>query len=236
MQQRTGFRPGIGAVCPATRRCLRLLLRLRPALLDGYDLRRVATWRSASRCCASILATPNDTIRYSDHFIGEGRALVQMRARRDWKEFSPSSATAPYEERPQPDWLKIKITHTLECVIGGYTDPEGSRQYFGSTRAGLYRQGRTAHSRRPGRQRLHSQNTGFDVESLAQLDTDETPFHGAVSTLRRAHWIKPKLVAQIEFSEWTHITNEGGKKLRAPVFLGLREDKDPKDCTFDQSR
>jgi bifunctional non-homologous end joining protein LigD len=139
-----------------------------------------------------------------------------------------------YEERRSREWLKIKITQTLDCVVGGYTDPDGSRQYFGSLVLGLYDQKRRLiHVGQAG--------TGFDYKTLAavsqslrKIESKRNPFYGEVDALRRAHWVEPELVAEVKFSEWTHETPEGGQKLRAPVFLGLREDKDPKECTFQQ--
>jgi bifunctional non-homologous end joining protein LigD len=116
-------------------------------------------------------------------------------------------------------------------VIGGYTDPEGSRQYFGSIVLGLYdKKGRLIHVGQAG--------TGFNQavlkdiwQLLKDLETDRSPFYGPVDAAH-VHWVKPERVAEIKFTEWTHETAEGGMKLRAPVFLGLREDKDPKECTF----
>src|SRR5438034_380010 len=136
-----------------------------------------------------------------------------------------------YEERRSREWLKIKITQTLDCVIGGYTDPEGSRQYFGSIVLGLYdKKGNLIHVGQAG--------TGFSQSTLKQIfsllkdrETNRNPFHGNVDA-RKVHWIKPELVAEIKFTEWTHETADGGLKLRAHVFMGLRGAKGPKECTF----
>jgi bifunctional non-homologous end joining protein LigD len=68
-------------------------------------------------------------------------------------------------------------------------------------------------------------------ETLEEIETDRNPFTGPVEA-KRVHWVKPVLVAEVKFSEWTHETSDGGLKLRAPVFLGLREDKSPEECTF----
>ena len=130
--------------------------------------------------------------------------------------------------------MKIKITKTIEAVIGGHTEPEGSRDYFGSIVLGLYdKRGRLIHVGQAG--------SGFDRKTLEavwnllkKLDTKTNPFYGPVEALKKVHWVKPELVAEIKFSEWTHETKEGGLKLRAPVFLGLREDKSPKECTFEE--
>jgi bifunctional non-homologous end joining protein LigD len=119
----------------------------------------------------------------------------------------------------------------VDCVIGGFTDPEGSRQYFGSMVLGLYdKKGQLIHVGQAG--------TGFNhamlkliYEVVKEKENGRNPFQGPVDA-KRVHWIKPDLVAEIKFTEWTHETSEGGVKLRAPVFMGLREDKNPKECVF----
>ena len=88
--------------------------------------------------------------------------------RRGWKECWPRSATASIEERRSREWLKIKIRHRLECVIGGYTEPEGSRAHFGSIVLGTLRQAGTADSCGAGRQRLRSEIAGRDLEDAEE--------------------------------------------------------------------
>ncbi len=140
-----------------------------------------------------------------------------------------------YEEKRSREWLKIKITQRQECVIGGYTDPEGSRQYFGSLVLGLYdKKSRLIHVGQAG--------TGFDEKSLKEiferlqsLETKTNPLHGEIGGLKKVHFVRPKLVAEIKFSEWTHETAEGGMKLRAPVFMGLRADKAPEECRLEEA-
>ncbi|MGA9786687.1 MAG: hypothetical protein WBQ40_08895, partial [Candidatus Sulfotelmatobacter sp.] len=114
------------------------------------------------------------------------------------------------------------------------TEPEGSRAHFGSIVLGLYdKQGRLIHIGQAG--------SGFDQESLDEVwkllkkrETKKNPFYGEVEALRKVYWVKPELVAEIEFAEWTGGASAGsGPKLRAPVFLGLRDDKDPKDCLLE---
>jgi bifunctional non-homologous end joining protein LigD len=118
-------------------------------------------------------------------------------------------------------------------VIGGYTEPEGSRAHFGSVVLGLYdKKGRLIHVGQAG--------SGFDQKTLAEmwellqrLETKQNPFYGEVEALRKVTWVKPQLVAEIEFAEWTHGTSGSSMpKLRAPVFLGLRDDKSPKECVL----
>jgi len=105
---------------------------------------------------------------------------------------------------------------------------------YGSVVLGLYdKQGRLIHIGQAG--------SGFDQKTLGavwqllqKIKSKRSSFYGEVDALRAVHWVKPELVAEIKFSEWTHETPDGGQKLRAPVFLGLREDKDPKECVFEQ--
>ena len=230
MQQRTGLRSGGRRTAP--RADVPIVYYLFDLLyLDGYDLRRVAL--EDRKAMLAKLIAPNPLVRYSDHFP-QGMTLFEAAKRKGLEGILAKRRSSVYEERRSHDWLKIKITHTVDCVIGGYTDPEGSRVYFGSIVLGLYdKKGQLIHVGQAG--------SGFDHKMLQQmwellhpLQTSRSPFHGGVDALRNVHWVKPELVAEIKFSEWTHETAEGGPKLRAPVFLRLRDDKHPKECTFEE--
>jgi bifunctional non-homologous end joining protein LigD len=233
MQQRTGFRPGgrraVGnAEVPVLYYAFDLLY------LDGYDWRRVPL-EERKRKLASLVVT-GDVVRYSDHYEERGKALFDMARQKGLEGIVAKKRASFYEERRSREWLKIKIRHRIECVIGGYTEPEGSRAHFGSIVLGLYdKKGRLIHVGQAG--------SGFDQKSLDEiskvlkkLETKKSPFFGEVEALRKVNWVKPELVAEIEFAEWTGGTSEGsGPKLRAPVFLGLRDDKDPKECLLEES-
>jgi bifunctional non-homologous end joining protein LigD len=231
MQQRTGFRDRVRRAAPQPQ--IPILFYVFDLLyLDGYDLRRVELEQRKS-VLTSVLHGENDIVRFSDHFP-EGKALFEIARSKGLEGILAKKRASYYEERRSREWLKIKITRRRECVIGGYTDPEGSRAYFGSVVLGLYdSQGRLLHVGQAG--------SGFDQKTLQavwnrlrSLKTSQSPFHGRVETPRSVRWVKPRLVAEIQFSEWTHATEEGGPKLRAPVFLGLREDKDPKECLLQE--
>jgi bifunctional non-homologous end joining protein LigD len=230
MQQRTGIREAGRRT--TSRRDIPVLYYVFDLLyLDGYDLRRVSL-EQRKKVLAEI-TNATGPLRYSDHFA-QGRALFDVAKQKGLEGILAKRRDSVYEERRTQAWLKIKITQTLDCVIGGYTDPEGSRMYFGSIVLGLYdKKGDLIHVGQAG--------TGFDQATLKQIwgvlkkrETKRSPFPHGVEALREVHWVKPELVAEIKFSEWTHATAEGGMKLRAPVFLGLREDKDPKECVLEQ--
>jgi bifunctional non-homologous end joining protein LigD len=234
MQQRTGFRPG-GRRGAAKAEVPVLYYAFDLLYLDGYDLRKVAL-EDRKKKLASVLIT-GDSVRYSDHYEKQGKALFEMARAKGLEGILAKKRDSIYQERRTSEWLKIKITRRLEAVIGGYTEPEGSRAHFGSIVLGLYdKHGRLIHVGQAG--------SGFDQASLDEvwkllkkLETKKNPFHGEVEALRKVYWVKPDLVAEIEFAEWTGGASAGsGPKLRAPVFLGLRDDKDPKDCLLDETR
>jgi bifunctional non-homologous end joining protein LigD len=228
MQQRTGIRSHGRQGAP--RRDLPIMYFVFDILyLDGYDLRRV-NLDDRKRVLREVLRD-GEIVRYSDHYAGEGVALFNAAKEKGLEGIIAKKRNSCYEERRSREWLKIKITQTVDCVIGGYTDPEGARQYFGSLVLGLYNN---------KKQLIHVGNagTGFNQATLKQIsvalkeiETSKNPFTGPVEP-KKAHWVKPVLVAEVKFSEWTHETDEGGLKLRAPVFMGLREDKNPEDCTL----
>ncbi len=243
MQQRTGFRPfgslrslraGSGGRRAAADADVPVLYYAFDLLyLDGYDWRRVPL-EQRKRKLASLLS-PDDGVRFSDHYEEHGQALFEIARQKGLEGIVAKRRASIYEERRTREWLKIKIRHRLEAVIGGYTEPEGSRAHFGSVVLGLYdNKGRLVHVGQAG--------SGFNQKSLAEiskalkkLETGSNPFFGDVEALRKVTWVKPELVAEIEYAEWTGGTNEGsGPKLRAPVFLGLRDDKDPKECLLEE--
>jgi DNA ligase D-like protein (predicted ligase) len=167
-------------------------------------------------------------LRMSTHRNTEGEAYLREACRRGWEGLVAKRADAPY--RPghrSPDWLKLKCVHEQELVVGGWTDPQRSRTGFGALLVGYYRDGDLVYAGKVG--------TGFDHRMLADLSArfrdlaaDRSPFADPVRE-KGAHWLRPELVAQIGFSEWTR---DG--KLRHPRYLGLREDKAPQDVVREE--
>jgi bifunctional non-homologous end joining protein LigD len=231
MQQRTGFRPG-GRRAAEKADVPVLYYAFDLLYLDGHDWRRVPLEERKAKL-ASLL-TAGDAVRYSDHYPEQGKALFAMAHKKGLEGILAKKRQSIYEERRTREWLKIKIKHRQECVIGGFTEPEGSRAHFGSIVLGLYDgKGRLIHVGQAG--------SGFDQKSLEEvwgllkkIETKKNPFFGEVEALRKVSWVKPELVAEIEYAEWTKGADGGSPKLRAPVFLGLRDDKDPKDCLLQE--
>lgn len=232
MQQRTGFQPGKRRLprregVPVVYYAFDLLY------LDGLDLRRVALEQRKQLLRDRILA--GGLIQFSDHYAEKGLALFEAAKQRGLEGIVAKKRGSAYQEKRSNDWLKIKITQRQECVLGGYTDPEGSREYFGALVLGLYdRQSRLIHVGQVG--------TGFDQKTLKEifarlqpLKTKQNPFYGEIGGLRKVQFVRPELVAEIKFAEWTHETAEGGMKLRAPVFMGLRADKSAAECRLEDA-
>jgi bifunctional non-homologous end joining protein LigD len=228
MQQRTGFRPG-GRRGPVNSAVPVLYYAFDLLYLDGYDLRRLPLEARKQKLLSVLI--PSENVRFSDHYEREGKALFEIAREKGLEGILAKKRDSVYQERRSSDWLKIKIRHRVECVIGGYTQPEGSRAHFGSIVLGLYdKQGRLIHVGQAG--------SGFNQRSLGEIwkmlqarETKQKPFYGEVEALRKVAWVKPELVAEIEYAEWTDGASGGsGPKLRAPVFLGLRDDKKPVEC------
>jgi bifunctional non-homologous end joining protein LigD len=232
MQQRTGFQPGKRRV-PGREGVPVVYYAFDLLYLDGYDLRRVGL-EKRKELLQSVLEK-GDLVRFSDHYPEKGQALFEVAGQRGLEGILAKKRESIYREERSHDWLKIKITRRQECVIGGFTDPDGSREYFGALVLGLYdNRGRLVHVGQAG--------TGFDqnalkkiYERLKPLEMKTNPFYGEIGGLKKVHFVRPELVAEIKFSDWTHETEEGGMKLRAPVFLGLRFDKDPKECRLEEA-
>jgi len=186
---------------------------------------------------ASVCENVGDPIRYSGEITGDAKSLLAEVKRRGLEGLIGKQRGSKYEPgRRSGAWIKLKSLHEQEFVIGGYTPPGGSRKYFGAILVGYYENGKLKFAGKVG--------TGFTEKSLSTLykkfraeERDDCPFvdlpsksagqwsQGITpSMMNKMHWINPQFVAQIKFLEWTR---DG--KLRAPVFLGLREDKDPRE-------
>lgn len=232
MQQRTGFQPGKRRL-PRREGVPVIYYAFDLLYLDGLDLRRVALDERKQLLQEKIVA--GGRIQFSDHYAEKGLDLFEAAKRRGLEGIVAKKRSSAYEEKRSTHWLKIKITQRQECVIGGYTDPEGSREYFGALVLGLYDQrGRLVHVGQAG--------TGFDQKTLKEifagfepLKTKQNPFYGEIGGLRKVQFVRPELVAEIKFAEWTHETAEGGMKLRAPVFMGLRFDKPAEECRLEEA-
>lgn len=187
---------------------------------NGFDLRQCAL--ADRKKLLKDIVKPGDRIQYSEHFEAKGQEMLEAARQTGLEGVIAKRADSKYESRRSRNWLKVKITGHQEFIICGYT--HGERSTFSSLVLGLYENGKLVYVGNAG--------TGFNDQSLsllsqkmAPLETDKCPFGRKPAMLRRTTWVEPQLVCEIKFSEWTK-----DNKLRAPVFLGLRDDKKPEEC------
>jgi bifunctional non-homologous end joining protein LigD len=231
MQQRTGFEPGRPKRRTAVGDMPLVYYAFDIVYLDGYSLIRVDL-EKRKELLQSILR-PDEVFRYSEHFSGMGMQLYEAAKQKGLEGILAKKRNSCYVQKRSSDWLKIKITQRQECVIGGYTDPRGSREHFGSIVLGLYdKEKRLIPVGQAGSGFNHKTHEEM-WKRLKKLETDKSPFAVKPDSTRGLHYVKPELVAEIKFTEWTHEGQKGGLKMRAPVFLGLRLDKKPEECVFE---
>ncbi|MDV6167070.1 DNA ligase D [Flavobacterium sp. DG1-102-2] len=190
---------------------------------NGYDLTSLELLQR-KRILEAILPQ-TDQIIYSKHIIGKGTKALAKAEKNGGEGLIAKKITSTYHiNKRSKEWLKIKVTKEQEMVIGGYTEPKGSRTGFGSLILGYYENGKFIYSGKVG--------TGFNEEllnemyiKLKKLERKTSPFEVKPKE-PKVHWVEPELIAQIKYSEWT----ETGS-LRHPVFIALRTDKKPADVT-----
>jgi bifunctional non-homologous end joining protein LigD len=163
-------------------------------------------------------------LRYSQGFEGDGAAIFEQAVNLGFEGVVAKLKSSPYRRGRSADWLKIKGKLRQEVVVGGYTEPRRSRMLFGSLVVGLYQGGKLVFTGHVG--------GGFNAEALRDvhgfmtpLETKTSPFAPVPKTNEKVQWIRPSLVAEVEFAEWT---DDG--IMRHPIFVGLRPDKSPRDC------
>ncbi|WP_424359211.1 non-homologous end-joining DNA ligase [Methanocella sp. MCL-LM] len=161
-------------------------------------------------------------LRYLDYRREHGEKYYAEACKAGWEGLLAKDASSTYEHSRSGSWLKFKCVNEQEFAIGGYTEPKGKRFCLGALLVGYYQDGKLLYAGKVG--------TGYTDQTLRQLcqlmaplERTTSPF-AKDSTLpnREVHWLEPKLVAQIGFGEWTRYN-----KLRQPMFMGLRDDKEP---------
>lgn len=188
---------------------------------DGHDVRTMPL-RKRKALLKSILPAKSMVLRYSDDVEKDGLKLFKEMQHRGMEGMVAKLASSPYREEVRGnDWLKVKTHLRQEVVIGGYTEPRGSRQYLGSLVVGVYDHGEFVYVGHSGGGIPDDQRKALR-DKLAKLERQKSPFKTEPKPNAPVHWVRPELVCEMSFSEWT---SEG--YMRQPQFEGLRADKKP---------
>lgn len=199
--------------------------------LDGHDISR-APLLERKRVLRQLLESADcdgrGSLRYSDHIQGKGREFFEQACTMGLEGIVSKRADAPYRAGRGRHWLKVKCTQHAEFVVGGFTQPAGSRSGFGALLLGGFDDGAFRYAGKVG--------TGFSARQLEDLHarlqkirTDTSPFADTPDDARKASWVKPEMVVEVEFTERTR---DG--RLRHPTFRGLREDRDADEIELTQ--
>jgi bifunctional non-homologous end joining protein LigD len=194
---------------------------------DGKDLRKAPL--SERRTALEQSVKLSSCLILSARLDADGIKAFEIAKKKGFEGLIAKDLASKYVSGRSPAWLKVKVRKEDEFVIGGFTAPSGARHYFGALLLGVYTRGKLEYVGKVG--------TGFDEETLQTLYKKFGPLKRATSSFasnvreKDATFVAPKLVAQIGYTEWT-----GDGKLRHPVYLGLRDDKDAKDVTRGEKR
>jgi len=185
--------------------------------VDGYDIRELALL--VRKELLKKLLRYNKIIIYTEHIIGKGIPFFKKACNLDWEGVIAKRIESPYVGVRSHDWLKFKCIMKQELVIGGYTEPKGTRSYFGALLVGYYDKGKFIYAGKVG--------TGYTQEVLAllgkklkKLEVQTCPFSDYDGVPKNIHWVKPIIVAEFQFAQWTK-----AGRLRVGRYKGLRDDK-----------
>ena len=190
-------------------------------LLAGADVLVKEPWKKRrARLLKEIGKSAGDVIRVTDSIEGDGQKMLDLAAKRGWEGIIAKRVDSTYEPGVRSrSWVKLKIEFRQEFVIGGFTEPRNSRQHIGALLLGYFDGNRLIYVGHTG--------GGFTADGLVEmykklkpLEIDKSPFQEVPKTNEKAHWVKPKVVVEVKFNEWT-----GDGKLRQPIYLGTRDDK-----------
>jgi bifunctional non-homologous end joining protein LigD len=198
--------------------------------LNGHDLYEVPLIERKNLLKLFLEKAGLQNVIYSDHIVGKGVAFYRTAMKKKLEGIIAKNANSPYRLATRSkEWLKIKIEQQQEMIIAGFTAPKGSREFFGSLFLAYYDKGELIYAGNCG--------AGFTHLMLEKLYKKAKPYFRAASPFKeriplsgKVQWIKPHLVCQVKFTEWT-----GDGHLRHPVYLGLREDKKAMDVVREKT-
>src|SRR6266566_3878773 len=191
-------------------------------LMDGDEVLLQKPWSERrARLVKRVGKRVSDQLRITESVEGDGNKMLEKARREGWEGIIAKRIDSRYEPGTRSrNWLKLKIEFRQEFVVGGYTEPRNSREHIGALLLGYFDKDRFIYVGHTGggftRQGLEEM-----YRRLKPLEIKSSPFAETPKTNEKAHWVKPELVVEVKFSEWT-----ADRRLRQPIFLGVRDDKD----------
>jgi bifunctional non-homologous end joining protein LigD len=198
-------------------------------LVDGEDALLREPWSvRRGRLVKRVGKKVSTQLRITDSSEGDGKKMLAKARREGWEGIIAKRVDSRYEPGNRSrNWLKLKIEFREEFVVGGYTEPRNTREHIGAILLGYFDHGRFIYAGHTG--------GGFARKSLEEmfrllkpLERKTSPFEETPKTNEKAHWVKPEIVVEVKFSEWT-----ADRRLRQPIFLGVRDDKNAKDVEIE---
>jgi bifunctional non-homologous end joining protein LigD len=197
--------------------------------LAGYDITSIPLMQR-KKILSELLPKDHDTIKYSDHVVEKGRDFFKAASEQGLEGIMAKKADSLYQFGARtPDWVKIKVALRQEVIIAGFTEPRNSREFFGSLLLGVYQEKELVYIGHTG--------SGFTKKTLEQIHKklqpliiDKPAFAKKPRTNMPATWVKPEVVCEIKFTEWT-----SDQVARHAIFMGLREDKKATAVTIEKS-
>ena len=204
-------------------------LMLFDILMDGDEVLIREPWTERrARLLKRVAKRVNTQLRLTESIEGHGKKMLEKARRQGWEGIIAKRVDSRYEPGNRSRaWLKLKIEFRQEFVVGGYTDPRNSREHIGALLLGYFDKDRFIYVGHTG--------GGFTRKGLEEmylrlkpLERKTSPFEETPKTNEKAHWVKPDIVVEVKFNEWT-----ADRRLRQPIFLGVRDDKDARDVTVE---
>jgi bifunctional non-homologous end joining protein LigD len=198
-------------------------------LVDGDDVLIQEPWAERrARLVKRVGKRVTSQLRLTESVEGDGRKMLEKARRQGWEGIIAKRIDSRYEPGNRSRaWLKLKIEFRQEFVIGGYTEPRNNREHIGALLLGYFDKDRFIYVGHTG--------GGFTRKGLEEmyrrlkpLERKTSPFEETPKTNEKAHWVKPEIVVEVKFNEWT-----AERRLRQPIFLGVRDDKDPKEVNLE---
>ena len=194
-------------------------------LMDGDEVLIKEPWSERrARLVKRVGKRVSKQLRITESVQSDGKKMLEKARRQGWEGIIAKRVDSRYEPGSRSrNWLKLKIEFRQEFVVGGYTEPRNSREHIGALLLGYFDRGRFIYVGHTGggftRQGLEEM-----YRRLKPLERKTSPFEETPKTNEKAHWVKPEVVVEVKFSEWT-----ADRRLRQPIFLGVRDDKNSKE-------